>query len=781
MKFRLTNPVIASVVLALFGGVALKYSSDINAAKKQYVADSRRAAQAKVAATEHVFNQIYQGLRTMARLPGVRSIDRYAQTFDANAKGAVQEIYNNLASNVSMSEVYIVPASLEPERKDPKTGQLEAPILTFDEMILGPKAASVAHEEEEGPELEEVEIFEYRLMKQQLATFKADYPRLNKIKGLEFPALSGPQVVTCDNSRYDIQTKDDADRSGLVYSVPFYGPDGVLKGCMSGVVLTNALRDILKSGEYGLVCTDHDYFAPGTEKGLSWTDKSAAKGKPNSNLIFSQALPVKFPDNSAHWVLWAGKPDSAFWASPAAQTAKQIRLAGWAAVALIGFALWRFRKSGERHEKAVADLAVAVNHLAQGNIGAASSQGGTHDAGEIAEAIGRVVEYQTDLGSVAKRLAEGDLTARFDPRCTDDTLGHSFNAMAESLSNVVSSIVTESERVQESTSSLVHAIEQSGISIQGIAESTSVVACTAKESSNVSSKVAEGSELLAHTANETAASMDAFDREISTVQMSSDQQAVAVNQAGSVAKEGHASVTVAIQSMQRIHDQVEKSSELVTGLGESTDQIGSIIASINDIASQTNLLALNAAIEAARAGEHGRGFAVVADEVRKLAEKSSSATEDISVLLSKIQEGVQQSVDAMRRSQTEVGEGAQASQHAGAALAEILEAIEHVEDAAKTNHGAIHRLVEVSQSVSKGIKVVEAHSQDSAAAAEELTASAQEVSHHISGISDSVQEQSRNLQAMDSVVAHLKESTRNLLALTERFEMETLASPRRAA
>lgn len=167
---------------------------------------------------------------------------------------SVQEIHNNGASSVALSEVCIVPLDFDPERIDPSTGQLEAPITRSDELIVGRTREGGQGDAtlEEHYEEEEIEIHEYRLKKQQLDWMRENYPREDGVEGLEFPALCGPEVVTCDNTWYLPLDPDDGDRAGLVYSVPFFGPEGELRGCVSGVILTHALReqpnDLARSG-----------------------------------------------------------------------------------------------------------------------------------------------------------------------------------------------------------------------------------------------------------------------------------------------------------------------------------------------------------------------------------------------------------------------------------------------------------------------------------------------------------------------------------------------------
>jgi methyl-accepting chemotaxis protein len=144
------------------------------------------------------------------------------------------------------------------------------------------------------------------------------------------------------------------------------------------------------------------------------------------------------------------------------------------------------------------------------------------------------------------------------------------------------------------------------------------------------------------------------------------------------AQSGSQIVSETIVGMSGIQHIVSQVSGDVNQLGQRSDDIGEIVAVIRGIAEQTNLLALNAAIEAARAGEQGRGFAVVADEVRKLAEKTGSATGEISQMINAIQQQVRQTVLNMEQSQDEVGAGVSRAEKAGAAISEILASIESV-------------------------------------------------------------------------------------------------------
>jgi len=208
--------------------------------------------------------------------------------------------------------------------------------------------------------------------------------------------------------------------------------------------------------------------------------------------------------------------------------------------------------------------------------------------------------------------------------------------------------------------------------------------------------------------------------------------------------------------MDRIKNAVEGAAVKVAELGAKGDQIGAIVETIDDIAEQTNLLALNAAIEAARAGEQGKGFAVVADEVRKLAERSSRATKEIATLIGEVQRGTAEAVEAMQVGAREVEQGADLADQSTAALGEIkasagarqvilddmLGAIDEIERmsaqavaasqsiagiAGETDQAAA-RMREGAATVTGAVESIAAVSEENSAAAEEVSAATEEMS-----------------------------------------------------
>ena len=400
----------------LLAGVWAKYRADASMAREHFEAAAQVDAAQTGQQVERVFTQIYQGLRTIARLPGVRTIDRYAEHFDADARTSVQEIYNNLAVNVAMSEVYIVPLDLEPDTLDAHTGQPGAPILTYDEMIVGKQADEKPAEAEAGPKVEEIEIFEYRLMKKQLAWMREHCANESQVKGLDFPALCGPEVVTCDNSRYSIAKPDDADRSGLVYSVPFFAADGKLAGCISGVLLTHALRDLLPDAGYAISCPANGYVA-GANKAGAWSAslERVRAGERDAELAWSAVPKLGMRDEGTQWVLWAGRTREEFAGCPEMRAARQFALGGLLLSLLLTGGLFGFLCSSRRHRAEVeAHNRSLETRVAQRTGELEAAQQRQREAAEIEARRARELEAQIEAFlPVVHAIESGDFSKRF--------------------------------------------------------------------------------------------------------------------------------------------------------------------------------------------------------------------------------------------------------------------------------------------------------------------------------------------------------------------------------
>ncbi len=277
-----------------------------------------------------------------------------------------------------------------------------------------------------------------------------------------------------------------------------------------------------------------------------------------------------------------------------------------------------------------------------------------------------------DLLSIVSGAAEGDLTVKAE--VTADALGSvadAFNLMINGLTALVSQASNVAHEIQSSTGDILQASERMR---RGAEQQTAQI-------QGASGAVNE----MSHTIQRMAENAEA-----------ATQASLKATQA---AVKGGSSVAETIKGMQRIRAAVQTTGKKIKGLGERSLEIGAIIEVINEIATQTNLLALNAAIEAARAGEQGKGFAVVADEVRKLAERAARATKDITSLIKGIQVETSEAVTVMEEGTREVEEGTKLADQAGAALREIEQIVKQTSGLVTDITNSAANQVKVSESV----------------------------------------------------------------------------------
>ena len=264
--------------------------------------------------------------------------------------------------------------------------------------------------------------------------------------------------------------------------------------------------------------------------------------------------------------------------------------------------------------------------------------------------------------------------------------------------------------------------------IQSIAGTAEHLASASEEISSTASQQAQGAETQKDQATQVATAMQEMSSTVMQVSDNSNKAAEASRRAAETARHGGAIVDKTLAKMRTIAESVSGTAKKMEELGKSSDQIGRIIGVIDDIADQTNLLALNAAIEAARAGEQGRGFAVVADEVRKLAERTTSATKEIAQMIKNIQNETRVAVTAMEEGTKQVEQGVTSTAQAGDALKEIIqmaeevgEMITHIATAATEQSAASEEVTQNMEQIAKLVKESAMGAQQSAKACQDLS------------------------------------------------------------
>jgi methyl-accepting chemotaxis protein len=303
---------------------------------------------------------------------------------------------------------------------------------------------------------------------------------------------------------------------------------------------------------------------------------------------------------------------------------------------------------------------------------------------------------------VAHRIAEGDLTTHIETAGTDET-GQLMNALKNMVTKL-QSIIGEVKNAAKNIASASHELKVNA----------ELMSRGAGEQAGRAAQVATASEEMSQTVLDIAKNTSSIETSaIDTTKL---------------AKNGETVVNKSVDKVKSIAQTIDQSARLVKSLGERSNQIGEIVNVIDDIADQTNLLALNAAIEAARAGEQGRGFAVVADEVRKLAERTGNSTAEIGDMVKSIQNEVHQVVISMENITKEVKAGVDLSTQAGDVLRSIVESADKLHLMVQQIASATEEMASTSDEINKDIEMISSLSADTSGSSGQIARASNELS-----------------------------------------------------
>lgn len=395
--------------------------------------------------------------------------------------------------------------------------------------------------------------------------------------------------------------------------------------------------------------------------------------------------------------------------------------------------------------KPVNALAVAAGEISKGNLTVAVPEVKTGD--EIKDLA---VSFQIMVQNLQELL-------------------HSINRASETVASTSEELSVNAEEATKSTHQVVKSIESvaTGSNDQsiGVTDVVKVVEQVAQAIGQIASGAQEQSrnvEEATSTVNEMVSIVSRMVEGMNAVKQEAEQN-------GSIAAEGGRAVEMTVNGMIKVKEAVFDTAGRMHELGVQSQKIGEIIEVIDEIAEQTNLLALNAAIEAARAGEHGKGFAVVADEVRKLAERSGQATKEIAKLITDIQMGTKVAVDSMQVGTKEVEEGVSLAQQAGRSLDKIVLGVRNTGDNVAKIMEFIDGILRSSHEVSKSVEVVAAVSEQNTAATQQISASTQQVNSSMQNIASICQESAAAAEEVSASTEELYAAVEEMSASSEHL------------
>jgi len=402
------------------------------------------------------------------------------------------------------------------------------------------------------------------------------------------------------------------------------------------------------------------------------------------------------------------------------------------------------------------------------------------EVGLLADNFNKMIVHLKEMASVSAAIAEGKLNVSIQPRSPSDTMANAYIRMVDGLQALVRQVRDSASQVASGSTQMASSSDESAkVSVQAAAAIDEVTSTMHEMSVNVQS-VVKNAQVQGASVAETSSSIDEM---VTSIQRVADTSKILLDIARRSREEaevGIATMEKTTEGLNRTSAAIQASAEIISALGRRADDIGKIVEVIDDLAEQTNLLALNAAIEAARAGEHGLGFAVVAEEVRKLAEKSTQSTKEISELIQGIQKEAREAVGNMDKSTSMVQEGLVLGNDLNIALGKISLVVTEVYKFSQEIGAATTEQSHGSSQIAKATTRLTEITQEITSSVEEQASGAQAVVRAMEKMRELVQQSTSSSTELAAAADQMNKLSGDLLDSMDGFSLDDSVDTGRA-
>lgn len=437
---------------------------------------------------------------------------------------------------------------------------------------------------------------------------------------------------------------------------------------------------------------------------------------------------------------------------------------------LLGFAL--FVTSRKIILNPISKLTEISQRIAQGEIFQQVDYSSRDEIGNLMRSFNDMSIYLKGIGEAAGEISQGELRREVTTRSDQDYLGRSFQQMTSGLQDIVSRVRVNSQEITAASGQLASMAEEASKNNENAAAAIEEITATMHEMATNASSVAKNTQSQAASVNETSSSIEQMIVSIKRVAENVNRLVAISQKSREATNQGRTAVNKSAAGMEEIDKAIRSVAGTVSSLSEKIEDIGAIVEVIDDIAEQTNLLALNAAIEAAKAGDQGLGFAVVAEEVRKLAERSAVSTKEINDLIKGIQKESQNAVKHMDSSLATVqGELDQGRRDVSDTLSHIEDSVEEVAKYSSEIGIATSEQSAGGDQIIKALTTLNELTQTISASAEEQSAGVEQVVKSIERIRDMIQQNASSSTELSASADQLASQAKKLRDTVGRFQI----------